>query len=74
MAPIPGRTPIERSPLVVGLDPMVIHFNFRVKAPKEGVPYRQGRRRTALYTAHLTNCPKKIGGPSQTSSALTWMI
>lgn len=40
MAPVPGRTPIERSPITVGLDPMVIHINFRIRAPKEGVPYR----------------------------------
>jgi hypothetical protein len=40
MAPARGRTPIERSPITVGLDPMVIHINFRVTAPKEGFLYR----------------------------------
>jgi len=62
MAPVPGRTPIERSPLVVGLDPMVIHFNFRVKAPKEGVPYRPMAPKDGVLYGPFNKLPQEDWG------------
>ena len=38
MAPVRGRTPIERPPISVGLETLVIDINFLIRAPKEGFP------------------------------------
>jgi hypothetical protein len=39
MAPVRGRTPIERPPISVGLETLVVDINFLIRAPKEGHPY-----------------------------------
>ena len=62
MAPVPGRTPIERYPFAVGLDPMVIDFNFRVKAPKEGVPYRPMAPQAGVVYGLFNKLPQEDWG------------
>jgi hypothetical protein len=62
MAPVPGRTPIERNPFAVGLDPMVVDFNFRVRAPKEGVPYRPMAPQAGVVYGPFNKLPQEDWG------------